>query len=473
MSRVPSRQVDAPGSGSVRPAVTSGDVGPQADVASAELEPAPDLTAAPEAGVAVVPPGLIAQTLGEYVRAYIARIAAGESGVLPVIVAMAAIMIVFQAISPNHVYLSPVNVVNLFQQSAVFMVLAMAVGFALILGEIDLSVGFVGALGAAITVQLVQPLNTNWPWWAGIAAGLFACTVFGVIQGTLVTRLRLPSFIVTLGGYLIANGLFLMVLLIGPFSGFPSLAGFSNNLQVIYNLMWGNFDPTTSWIAAAVVVVALDGYIWLGDARRRKSGLVAPPVGVTVIKMLLIAVVAVIVVSICNANRANRGVLEGVPYVIPIVLAVLGAWTMLLQSTKFGRYMYAIGGNPEAARRAGINVALVRTVGFALCSFTAGIAMLLYASLLGGMSNNLQGGQYVLYAVAAAVIGGTSLFGGRGKPLHGVLGGLVIGGIYNGMYLQGLPVQWEYVVTGLVLLAALTIDSLSRRGASSGSVTRA
>ena len=190
--------------------------------------------------------------------------------------------------------------------------------------------------------------------------------------------------------------------------------------------------------------------------------------GFTLIELL----VAIVVVGICNTNRANLGTLEGVPWVIPIVLAVLGAWTVLLQRTTYGRYVYAIGGNPEATRRAGVNLAVVRTVAFTLCSFTAGVGMLLYASLLGGMSNNVQGGQYVLYAVAAAVIGGTSLFGGRGKPLHGILGGLVIGGIYNGMYLQGLSVEWEYIVTGLVLLAAVIIDSVSRRGSSSGSITR-
>src|SRR5437762_2155882 len=171
---------------------------------------AADLTAAaPEATVAELPPEVVAQSLGEYVRAYVARIRAGESGVLPVIGAMVAIVIVFQAISPNNVYLSPGNLVNLFQQSAVFMVLTMAEGFALILGEIDLSIGFVGACGAAITVQLVQPLTTKWPWAAAILAGLLFCALFGGIQGTLITRLRLPSFIVTLGGYLIANGLFL------------------------------------------------------------------------------------------------------------------------------------------------------------------------------------------------------------------------------------------------------------------------
>ena len=443
-----------------------------ADVSGLPPEQAPDLTAAPEAAQAEVPPELVAQSLGEYFRAWLARIAAGESGVLPVIVAMAAIVLVFGAISPNHVFLLPVNLVNLFQQSAVFMVLAMAEGFALVLGEIDLSVGFVGACGAAITVQLVQPLTTNWHWTLGILAGVLFCAAFGVIQGTLITRLRLPSFIVTLGGYLIANGLFLWILNFGPFSGYPNLAGFSNNLQVIYNLMWGTIDPTVSWILAAVVVAGLGFWMWFSDHRRRTSGLVAPPASLTLIKIGLIAVVAVVVVGICNTNRASIGVLEGVPWVIPIVLAVLVAWTILLQRTRYGRYVYAIGGNPEAARRAGINLALIRTAAFALCSLTAGIGMLLYASLLGGMSNNVQGGQYVLYAVAAAVIGGTSLFGGRGKALHGVLGGLVIGGIYNGMFLMSLSVQWEYVVTGLVLLAAVTIDSLSRRGAVTGSVAR-
>jgi D-xylose transport system permease protein len=446
----------------------------KAEVAGVAPEEAPDLTAAPGAAQAVVPPGLVAQSLGEYIRAYTARIRAGESGVLPVIAAMLAIMVVFTAISPNHVFLSPVNLVNLFQQAAVIMVLAMAEGFALVLGEIDLSVGFVGAIGGAITVQLVQPITTNWHWVPAILAGLLVCTVFGLIQGMLITRLRLPSFIVTLAGYLIANGIFLKVLLLGPFSGYPNLAGQSDNLSVIYHLMWGTIDPTVSWIGAAVVVVGLGLVIWLSDSRRRNSGLVAPPASLSLVKIGLIAAVAIVIVAICNTNRANLGTLEGVPWVIPIVLAVLGAWTILLEKTQFGRYIYAIGGNAEASRRAGINVALVRTVAFGLCSFTAGVAMLLYASLLGGMSNNVGGGQYVLYAVAAAVIGGTSLFGGRGKPLHGVLGGLVIAGIYNGLYLQGISsVEWQYIITGLVLLAAVVIDAVSRRGASSGSVTRA
>ncbi len=219
-----------------------------------------------------------------------------------------------------------------------------------------------------------------------------------------------------------------------------------------------------------VIVGLLSLNLYLRDSRRRRSGLVAPPIALTFIKIVFMAAVGAAVVLVCNVNRAAIGKLEGVPWAIFIVLGVLGAWTFLLQRTRYGRYVYAIGGNPEAARRAGINVAKIRTWAFVLCAITAGIAGLLYASYLGGMSNNVNGGQLVLYAVAAAVIGGTSLFGGRGKAAHGVLGGLVIGGIYNGMYLLGLAVQWEFIVTGGVLIAAVTIDAVSRRGTTKGSV---
>ena len=430
-----------------------------------ELSPAPDSTEAAAAAALVVPPSLVAQSLGEYLRGWAARVRNGDSGVLPVLVGMVLIAIVFEAISPSHVFLSAGNLVNLFQQSAVFMVLAMAECFVLLLGEIDLSVGYAGPLAGVIGVQLVQPSTTNWPWWAAIAAALLILAFVGFLQGTVITRVRVPSFIVTLAGFLILNGVVLIVLALGPFSGYPSLNGSSTNLKVLYNLMYGNIDPTVSWIVMIVVVALLGLSLWLRDARRRRSGLVAPPRALTLIKILFIAVVGVVVVAICNVNRAHFGEIAGVPWVIPIVLAVLGAWTLLLQRTRFGRYIYAIGGNPEAARRAGINLARIRTVAFILCSVTAGVAGLLYVSYLGGASNNINGGQLTLYAVAAAVIGGTSLFGGRGRAIHGVLGGLVIGGIYNGMFLLGLAVEWEFIVTGLVLLVAVAIDSLSRRSA--------
>jgi D-xylose transport system permease protein len=424
-----------------------------------------------EAATLEVPPELVAQSLGEWFRAWLTRIRSGDSGVLPVILALLIITIVFQAISPHNVFLSAGNLVNLFQQSAVFMVLAMGEIFVILLGEIDLSIGYAGGVGAAVTVQLVQPATAKWPWWAAVIAGLLVCVAIGAVQGSLVTRLRLSSLIVTLAGLLIWQGTMLIILGLA-FSGYPSLAGFDSNRQVLYNLMNGTIDPVISWIGAAVVVIAIGALLWFGDNRRRRSGLVAPPVSLTVIKIVLIAIVAIVVVAICNVNRAAFGTLAGVPWVIPIVLAVFGAWMMVLQRTKFGRYVYAIGGNPEAARRAGINLAGVRTLCFIICSFTAGIGLLLYASYLGGMSGNINGGQLVLYAIASVVLAGTSLFGGRGKVIHGILGGLVIGGIYNGMGLLGLDVRWQFIVTGLVLLVAITIDSLSRRSATSGSAAR-
>jgi len=432
------------------------------------VEPDADLTAAEPGGAPLVPPEIVAQSMREYIRGALLRIRVGESGMLPVIMGLIITAIVFQVISPHHIFLSAGNIVNLFQQSAVFMVLAMAEIFALLLGEIDLSIGYVGVVGAAIAVQLVQPATTNWPWWAAIIVSLLACALIGAAQGTLITRLRLPAFIVTLAGLLIFNGVLLIVLAFGPFSGYPTLTGSQPNLRALYDLMWGHISPTEGWIAVVVIVGALGLNLWLRDSRRRRSGLVAPPVGLTIAKIVLMAVVGSAVVAICNVNRAAVGSLEGVPWAIFIVLGVLGAWTLLLLRTRFGRYIYAIGGNAEAARRAGIKVASIRTWAFILCAVTGGIAGLLYASYLGGLSNNVNGGQLVLYAVAAAVIGGTSLFGGRGKPVHGVLGGLVIGGIYNGMYLLGLAVQWEFIVTGGVLIGAVTIDALSRRGSAGG-----
>src|SRR3989440_9123128 len=240
-------------------------------------EAAPDPTAAAEAAQLELPPEIAAQSLGEWLRAWATRIRSGDSGVLPVILGFAVIMVVFQAISPNGVFLSANNIVNLFQQSAVFMVLAMGEIFILLLGEIDLSIGYAGAVGAAVAVQLVQPGTTKWPWWGAIIAGLLVCALIGAVQGTLITRLRLPSLIVTLAGLLIWNGAMLLILLLGPFSGYPSLAGNNPNLQVLYNLMWGSIDPVVSWIGAAVVVIATGTLLWLRGSPRRPRGLGAPP----------------------------------------------------------------------------------------------------------------------------------------------------------------------------------------------------
>jgi D-xylose transport system permease protein len=445
------------------------DTDPAGTQAAAAVETPPhpdeDPTAATHAAMVEVPPALVAQSLADYLRAWGTRIRNGDSGILPVLLGLVIIAVVFQAISPQHVFLHADNLVNLFQQSAVFMVLGMAEIFVLLLGEIDLALGYEAGVAGVIAVQFVEPVTRGWPWWAAIIIALLSVGIFGAVWGLLVSLLRLPSFIVTLAGLLILNGMMLILLLLGPFSGYPSLLGDDHNLKTIYNLMWGNIDPTASWIGMAVIVAGLGGLFWFRDTRRRRSGLVAPPPSLTLIKIALMAVVGIVVVAICNTNRGVGFVeIKGVPWVIPIVLGVLAAWTILLEHTRFGRYVYAIGGNAEAARRAGINLAAIRTWAFALCAVTGGIGGLLYVAYLGGASNNINGGQLVLYAVAAAVIGGTSLFGGRGRIIHGVLGGLVIGGIYNGIYLLGLAVQWQFIITGFVLLAAVTIDALSRRG---------
>ncbi len=432
-----------------------------------EGEPLTDLTAA---AVEAVPPEIVAESLSEYVRAWARRTAGGDSGALPVVLALVVISVAFE-VWTQGLFLSPENLVNLFVESMVFMTLGMAEIFVLLLGEIDLSAGYVLAVGAGIAAILVQKPGFDWPWWLAILVALACSGLTGAVWGTLVSRLHLPSFVVTLAGLLIMWGVMLVIL--GNAGAVSISSPILSNQHVLYQIVWGNIPPLTSWIALAVLAAVFAGVMWTRDAGRRRRGLVAPPPGLTILKISFFVAAGIAVVAICNSNRgALTAVVEGVPYMVPVVLVVLFLWVMLLQRTKFGRYVYAIGGNPDAARRAGINLASVRTWAFVLASVTAGFSGILYLSWQGGTSTNVNGGQYVLYGVAAAVIGGTSLFGGRGKIAQAVLGGLVIGAIYNGLYLQGVQVQWQLIATGLVLVGAVLIDTLSRRGNLSGSSTR-
>jgi D-xylose transport system permease protein len=421
-----------------------------------------DVTPAPDRAAADVPPELLAQTLGQYLRVWWLRVRSGDSGVLPVVLAIVVVAVSFQVATPK--FLSSLNLVNLFEQSTVYMVLAMAEIFALLLAEIDLSVGLVMALGAVVVAELVQPNGLNWPWWAAIIAALLACSAVGAIQGWFVAVLKMPSFIVTLGGLLILEGVGIIFL-----GG--SLVSIGNsrstNEVVLYDIFYGQFNPVVSWILLAVLIAAAGAGLWLREARKRRAGLETPPRSLTAMKIVLMTVAGIAVVAICNVNRAHFGTIEGVPYIIPIVLVVLAAWTVLLQRTRFGRYVYAIGGNPEAARRAGVSLPAVRIWGFVLAALTSGIAGVLFLSWQVSLTTNIikTANSYVLLAVAAAVIGGTSLFGGRGKTIHGVLGGLVIGGIYNGLYLLSVSSNVIDIVVAAVLLAAAVVDVLSRRGA--------
>jgi D-xylose transport system permease protein len=433
-----------------------------------------DLTAAPKAAEADVPAEILAQSLGQYLRAWWIGVRSGNSGVLPVVLAMVLVAVTFEIITPEHAFLRPSNLVYVFGLSTVYMMLAMAETVILLLGEIDLSVGAVALIGGVIAFKLVQQPGPGWPWWAAVLAALAGCGVIGALQGTLVARLKIPSFVVTLGGFLLFSGILVVVL--GGANGFLTVSASVPSQRVIYYMVQGVIVPIAGWVALAAVVGAAGAALWLRAAARRRQGLVAPPAGLTAIRIAVVALIGVAVLAICTVNRGTPLVaIRGVPWVIPIVLVVLGAWTLLLQRTRFGRYVYAIGGNPEAARRAGVSLAGIRTWAFALCSATAGLGGILLGSFFFGeySTNTADPGQLVLYAVAAAVIGGVSLFGGRGKALHGVLGGLLIGGIAYGVSLLNLgplATPLEYIVPGGVLLGAVLVDVLSRRGA--GSVTR-
>jgi D-xylose transport system permease protein len=413
------------------------------------VTPPPDGERPARQAAASAPP----TSLGAYTRTLWSRILGGQSGVLPVVLGVVAIAIIFQ--TQNSRFLSAGNLVNLLVQGSVFMLIGMGEVFVLILGEIDLSLGFVAGIAATVVTLLVQP-GIGWPWWAAIAAALAVAAGLGLAQGLLITRLRLPSFVVTLAGLLGFQGL--MIHLLGAGGTIPIAD------DTINNLANGTLSPAGGWVLTALVVLGYAGITILNDRRRRQRGLTVAPAAVTGFKIAAAAVAGVAVAFIVNADRGVPAFpLSGMPWVIPIVFAVLVAWSFVLGRTRFGRYAYAIGGSAEGARRAGISLALIRTAAFTLAAFTAGIGGIIYASRLRSISTSFDGGTIVLYVVATAVIGGTSLFGGRGHPLHAILGGVVIAAIVNGMALLGLSAAVQLMATAVVLLASITVDVVVRR----------
>jgi D-xylose transport system permease protein len=404
---------------------------------------------------------LVAGSFREYASAWLKRIRSGESGALPVVIGLIILIVIFQA--ENSHFLTAGNLTNLLEQAGTFVLLGMAEVFVLLLGEIDLSIGYMAGIGAVVTALLsTPPISLN--WFLAVLAGLAACAILGAIQGLLITQLRLPSFVVTLGGLLGFEGLLLFII-----QNDSSATGGTISLTsgIINDIVNGSLANAAGWVAMGLGVGLYAVITVLRDVRRRSRGLVAAPWAVIAMKIAGLAVAGAIVVIVCNMNR-GRGlvVLEGVPWVVPLVLAVLVVWSVLLGRTRFGRYVYAIGGNAESARRAGVKLKKIRLTCFTLAGVTAGLAGIVYLSQLGSISANVDGGNLVLYAVAAAVIGGTSLFGGRGKMIHAVLGGLVIATVYNGMGLIGLNAAEQFMVTALVLLAAVTVDAVSRLGRS-------
>src|SRR5664279_4119487 len=325
---------------------TAPDPGPTPPVAEPGSTNGPNRSEVPIA-LAMKEPKL-SESLGEYARAWAKRIRSGESGVLPVLGGLVILVVIFQV--QSSVFLSAGNLTNLLVQGSVFVLLGMAEVWVLILGEIDLSVGYNAGIGAVITAILAGSQH-NFPWWLAIAIGMLTTAAIGALWGVLVIRLRLPSFVVTLAGLLGLEGLLLY--LVNAYGTGGTIRITNNVLNDITN---GNLSPVAGWGLAIVSVALFAAATILRDTRRRRSGLVAPPMAITLLKVGAVAVAVVVLVLICNTNRGILVPLRGVPYVVPIIVGFLVSFTFILGRTRFGRYLYAIGGSAEAARRGGVSL---------------------------------------------------------------------------------------------------------------------
>jgi D-xylose transport system permease protein len=386
---------------------------------------------------------------------YWARVKAGDIGSLPAVLGLVALCIVFGSMS--NVFLTPGNFANLITQAAAVIVIAMGLVFVLLLGEIDLSAGYTAGVSGAVLVILIT--NQGQPWYVALAASVAVGAALGFLLGTLVARLGIPSFVVTLAAFLAFQGILLL------------LAGEGGTIRVedktILAVENSNLSPIASWVFYIIVAVA---YVLAGLSSmnsRRKAGLKTELKKLWIIKtvgLLSITGLAVFALNVERSNNPDLVSLKGIPYVVPVILLLLVAGTFVLGRTAFGRHIYAVGGNAEAARRAGINVKRIRITAFMICSSFAAIAGMIFASRQNSVSPTTGGSSTLLYAVGAAVIGGTSLFGGKGKVRDAILGGLVVAVIDNGMGLLGYAAGIKFIVTGLVLLVSAGVDAISRRG---------
>ena len=398
--------------------------------------------------------------IADSARDYVNRLRGGDMGSLPAILGLVFLVVVFASL--NDRFLTTYNMANLVIQASSIIVLAMGIVFVLLLGEIDLSAGVAG--GACATITALMLIDYDWTWWLATLAGVAFGAVIGLVIGALVSFLGIPSFVVTLAFFLALQAVPLKLIGSGGSLRFDD--------PVLRGLSIKNVPATAGWVAAVVIVV---GFAALSLWRYRSlsaKGLVHQPIGLVVIRIAVLAVIVLGLTALLNANRSPNPIFDisGVPWTAPVVVALLLFWTFVLTKTRFGRHLYAVGGNAEAARRAGINVRRVRIAAFIICTSMAALAGLLSASYTGKVSPGSGGGNALLYAVAAAVIGGTSLFGGRGRAIDAVIGGLVIATIPNGLGLLNQAAYINFVVTGGVLLLAASVDAISRRRRSSAGV---
>ena len=379
----------------------------------------------------------------DQVKAYFARVKNGEMGALPATGALLVLTALFAYLSPY--FLTKLNFANLLVQAAQLTTLAIALVFVLVIAEIDLSAGV--AAGVAMDVfYLTTTFGVPWP--IGLVSALLVGVVLGFAIGFFVAKIGVPSFVITLAFFLGLQGVALILLGDGGL--------FRVEVPEVRAIMNDNLPVWGGWWLLAIVVLVSAGMGLYDRYRRTASGLVNRPLSLLLIKLAFITAVGGGVVYVLNLNRsASVKEISGVPIVIPIVLLIIFLGTFLLDRTKFGRHLYAVGGNPEAARRAGIKVVRIRITAFVITSSLAVIAGLIHVSRI-GVVEAAAGRTIVLSGVAAAVVGGVSLFGGRGRLIHAALGAMVISMIDNGLGLLGLPAGISFVVTGTVLALAAT-----------------
>ncbi|MGY1653293.1 sugar ABC transporter permease [Geodermatophilus sp. SYSU D01119] len=390
------------------------------------------------------------------VRGYVDKVRGGDLGALPAVLGIIALGLLFFALRPNT-FLTPLNISNLLVQAVPITLLAMGLVFVLLLGDIDLSAGVVSGVCAAVLAQLLAQAGA--PWYVAILAACAAGALIGLFTGTLVGVVGIPSFVVTLALFLAFQGVTLRI--IGQGGTIPVRD------EVVQGIANRNLPVTLGWILTAVAIL-LYAAIQLNRWRVQKArGLAHQPLAVVVARCVLIGVILIAVTAILSVDRALSAAvdLEGIPYAVPLVVILLLLLTFVLSRTSFGRHVYAVGGNAEAARRAGINVTKIRVLVFVLSSTMAAISGIAAASRLASVTAASGAGNTLLYAVGAAVIGGTSLFGGRGRVRDAVLGGLVVAIIANGLGLLGVEAYLNFIITGGVLLLAASVDALARRRA--------
>ncbi|MEU6023937.1 sugar ABC transporter permease [Micromonospora sp. NPDC048871] len=412
------------------------------------------ITAVTKVGPAAVAP---APTIGSHLRDYWQRVRGGDIGALPAVAGLLVLCTIFSIMRPS--FLTAGNFANLFTQGAAVTLIAMGLVFVLLLGEIDLSAGFASGVCAAVLANLITVLG--YPWYVAVLAALLTGMVIGTTLGFLVAKVGIPSFVVTLAGFLAFQGVVLLLMKEGR--------NISVREPVVVAIVNRNMPVALGWTLAAIAIAGFAVVQLLRYRSRAARNLINDPLPVVLGRIAALALVLGFAVYVLNLERSLNVLitsLKGVPIVVPIVAVLLVVLTFVLQRTSYGRHIYAVGGNREAARRAGINVDRIRISAFMICSTMAAVGGIVAASRANSVDPNTGGSNVLLYAVGAAVIGGTSLFGGKGRVLDAVLGGAVVAVIDNGMGLMGYSSGVKYVVTGVVLLLAASVDALSRRRAS-------